>query len=319
MKVLMWHVHGSWTTTFVHGPVETVVPVAPGRGPDGLGLPTTYSWPSAVQERPLDALAMRDIDVVVLQRPQEQAWLLERTGLRAGVDVPAVYLEHNTPPDPRGASRHPLADQRRIPIVHVTHFNALMWDNGPADTAVIEHGVLDSGLDWRGGLPRGAVVVNEPVRRGRVTGTDLIPLVAGVCPVDIFGMQTAGLTDASTGGGIVGHGDVPQRQLMEQLVERRVYVHLCRWTSLGLSLLEAMELGMPTVALATTEASEALADSGVVLTNRPDRLVAALTLFIHDHAAAAAAGRKAREHVRRHYSASRFHADWMRLLEEVSR
>ena len=38
----------------------------------------------------------------------------------------------------------------------------------------------------------------------------------------------------------------------------RAYVHPLRWTSLGLALLEAMHLGMPVLALATTEASRAV-------------------------------------------------------------
>ena len=37
------------------------------------------------------------------------------------------------------------------------------------------------------------------------------------------------------------------------MARRRLYLHPVRWTSLGLSLLEAMHLGMPVVALATTE------------------------------------------------------------------
>ena len=44
-------------------------------------------------------------DVVVLQRPQEIELLHRWTGLRAGIDVPAVYVEHNTPAE--SAARQP--------------------------------------------------------------------------------------------------------------------------------------------------------------------------------------------------------------------
>ena len=37
MKVLAWHVHGSWMTSFVSGPDSYLLPVLPGRGPDGRG------------------------------------------------------------------------------------------------------------------------------------------------------------------------------------------------------------------------------------------------------------------------------------------
>src|SRR3712207_9455154 len=52
--------------------------------------------------------------------------------------------------------------------------------------------------------------------------------------------------------------DVPQEELHDVMAQRRCYLHPIRWTSLGLSLIEAMHLGMPVVALATTEAVEAV-------------------------------------------------------------
>src|SRR5262245_64280314 len=48
--------------------------------------------------------------------------------------------------------------------------------------------------------------------------------------------------------------------------------HLMRWTSLGLSLLEAMACGMPVVALATTEAVMAVPRSAGVLATDVDEL-----------------------------------------------
>jgi len=51
-------------------------------------------------------------------------------------------------------TRHPLAGRRDVLLVHVTHFNALMWDSGVAPTAVVEHGVLDPGRGTPGGLDR---------------------------------------------------------------------------------------------------------------------------------------------------------------------
>ncbi|HEX3213832.1 MAG TPA: hypothetical protein VH016_14780, partial [Actinomycetota bacterium] len=45
VRVLLWHVHGSWTTAFVQGRHEYLLPVTPDRGPDGLGRARTWSWP----------------------------------------------------------------------------------------------------------------------------------------------------------------------------------------------------------------------------------------------------------------------------------
>ncbi|HEV7908969.1 MAG TPA: glycosyltransferase family 1 protein, partial [Pseudonocardiaceae bacterium] len=48
-RVLLWHVHGSWTTSFVQGPHEYLLPALPGGGPDGLGL-AGRNWPSTARE-----------------------------------------------------------------------------------------------------------------------------------------------------------------------------------------------------------------------------------------------------------------------------
>jgi len=49
--------------------------------------------------------------------------------------------------------------------------------------------------------------------------------------------------------------DLPQARMHHALARRRAYLHPFRWTSLGLSLIEAMQLGMPVLALATTDAA----------------------------------------------------------------
>ena len=316
MKVLMWHVHGAWATAFVHGRHEVLVPLTPDRRPDGRGLPATYAWPASARAVSPGELAQEQFDVVVLQRTEEIDLLRLWCGLRAGVDVPAVFVEHNAPLQPV-ASRHPLAEQSRIPIVHVTHFNALMWDNGRARTEVIEHGIPDPGARYRGTLPRAAVVVNEPLRRGRVTGTDLLSTVAESAAVDVFGIGTAALTTSAHRHKILGHGDIAHDPLLDLVAGRRVYVHLCRWTSLGLSLLEAMAMGMPVVGLSTTAAPESLAASAAVLTNDPHVLRSALREYLNDDAAAEAAGRRNRSAVLSRFSLERFQTDWDRVLKEV--
>jgi len=314
VNVLLWHVHGSWTTSFVQGRHTYLLPVTPDRGPDGLGRATSWDWPASAREVPHPRLRDEDVDVVVLQRPPEIELVTRLSGRRPGQDVPAVYVEHNTPKGEVPFTRHPLADRGDIPIVHVTHFNELFWDNGAARTTVIEHGIVDPGPVWTGELERAAVVVNEPVRRGRVTGTDLLPLFAAAAPLDIFGMHTAGLAARN-----IRVYDLPQHALHGALARRRVYVHPIRWTSLGFSLLEAMHLGMPVVAFATTEAVEAVPAGAGVLSTRVDALVDAVHTFLGDPALAVETGRRARMAAIRRYGLARFLDDWDQLLEEVSR
>ena len=312
MRILTWHVHGSWTTSFVQGRHDYLLPQTAGRDADGLGRARTWDWPANAQEVPQETLRDTDIDVVVLQRPHEVELAERWTGRRPGRDVPAIYVEHNTPGGQVPFSRHPMADQREIPIVHVTHFNRLFWDCGTATTDVVEHGIVDPGHLYSGDWPRAAVVVNDPVRRGRAVGTDLLPGLSRTAPLDVFGMGAHQLQDALDipGDRMWTFEDLPQQELHRELARRRVYVHTSRWTSLGLSLLEAMHLGMPVVALDTTEASRAVPPEAGVLSNRPEELAAALWRFVHDPSEAQRAGAAAREAALERYGLQRFLDDW---------
>ncbi|MFL6136296.1 MAG: glycosyltransferase [Frankiaceae bacterium] len=313
MNVLHWHVHGSWTTSFVRGPHRYLIPALPDRGPDGRGRPDrpgTFDWPeSAVEVAPGD---LRDapVDVVVMQRPHERELATQWLGGRVpGIDVPAVYVEHNAPQGTVNEMRHPVADWPGVTVVHVTHFNDLFWDCGAAPTRVIEHGIVDPGYRYAGERAAACVVVNEPVRRRRVTGTDLLDRFRVAVDVDLFGMRSEEL----------GGEDLPQTELHEAMAHRRVYLHPVRWTSLGLSLLEAMHLGMPVVALATTEVVEAVpAGAGVVSTD-VDRLVEATKALVHDPELARAMGKAAREAALARYGLPRFLADWEQVLADVTR
>lgn len=311
MNVLLWHVHGSWTTAFVQGRHRCLIPVLPGRGPDGRGRAQTWEWPAnAVEVTPREA-AEADVDAVILQRPEElHGGLAERWlgGRRPGRDVPAVYVEHNAPQGRVAEMVHPAADRPDLTLVHVTHFNDLFWDAGSTPTRVIEHGIPDPGHRYRGDLARAAVVVNEARRRGRVTGTDLLPRFAQAAPLDLFGIDAEALG---------GRGDVPQARMHDELARRRVYLHPIRWTSLGLSLLEAMHLGMPVVALATTEACEAVPPQAGAISTDVDALAAALRRLVADPDAAREAGRAARAAALARYGLHRFLADWDALLAQA--
>jgi hypothetical protein len=310
VKVLLWHVHGAWTTAFVHGDHEYTVPVVADRGPDGVGIARTYAWPEDIRELPPERLRDEDFDVVVLQRPHELEHLAEEwLGRRPGRDVPAVYVEHNAPQGRIADMRHPAADRPDLLLVHVTHFNALFWDAGSTPTRVVEHGIVDPGHRYTGELPRTAVVINEARRRARVTGTDLLERFAAAAPLDLFGM------DAGSLGGIE---DLPQDDLHDELARRRVYLHPIRWTSLGLSLIEAMHLGMPVVALGTTEAHEAVPDEAGAVSTRIDVLESTIRRLMADPEEAQACGRAARRAALERYGLERFLADWDDVLEAVA-
>lgn len=309
LRVLVWHVHGSWLTSLVQGPYTYLIPRLPERGPDGGGRPDragTFDWPdSAIEVSPAQCRET-DVDVVLLQRPRELELLAEWLGDRT---VPLVYIEHNAPQGRIDGMRHPLADRDDLTVVHVTHFNDLFWDCGSTPTRVVEHGIVDPGLRYTGAEPAAAVVVNDPVRRGRVTGTDLLPRFAAAGRVDLFGMRSESL------GGL----DLPQTELHAAMAARRLYLHPVRWTSLGLSLLEAMHLGMPVVAVGSTEVAEAVPAAAGIVSTDVSVLVAATRRLLADPDEARERGQAARAAVLARYGLQRFLADMDAVLAEAVR
>src|SRR5690606_22218896 len=122
-----------------------------------------------------------------------------------------------------------------VRIVHVTHFNNLMWDNNGVPSTVIEHGVVDHGHLYTGNNAKGIVVINGIVKRGRRLGLDIFKRVRDKVPLDIVGMGSMEV------GGI---GEVPNHTLPEFVAQYRFFFNPIRYTSLGLSVCEAMMAGV---------------------------------------------------------------------------
>ena len=191
MRILIWHVHGSYTTSFVGGGHEYLLPLLPDRGPDGRGRATSREWPTSAREVPVDRLGDEDVDVVVLQRPHHADLVRRWTGREVGRDLPAVYLEHNAPTGHAVTSRHPVATDHRlrgVPLVHVTHFNRLFWDNGQGSSFFATAGAIHNA----GGTP--VFVDIDPVSYNldpAAVEAAITPRTRAVVPVHLYGQMVA--------------------------------------------------------------------------------------------------------------------------------
>jgi hypothetical protein len=318
VRILMWDVHGGYTDSLVAGTHDYLFLRRDESGRGGLARYASFA-PSNAYEVTAEELHDQPPDVVLLQRLEELELCAEHLGRRPGHDLPAIFLEHNTPKADVPLTRHPLADEASLLVVHVTHFNELFWDCGRTRTRVIEHGVADPGLRYTGRLPRLAFVVNEPVRRWRVTGTDLLTNFADF-DVDAFGIDADLLPDAVRPAHqrVSFAGDLKPNQLYDAMAERRVYLHLNRWTSLGLSLIQAMLLGMPVVVLDVTEASRAVPEAAGARSSDITELVTAARRLLADPAEAKRRGLLARHAALERYGLPRFLHDWDLAFKQAS-
>ena len=301
-RVLTWHVHGSYLFYLSHASCDLFLPVKPGR-PEGYGGRSGhFPWPENVHEVAAEDVRELDLDGVLFQSRknylEDQLEILSPAQRR----LPRLYLEHDPPREHPVDQRH-LVDDPDVLLVHVTPFNDLMWDSGRTPTRVVEHGVtVPEGVRYTGELERGLVVVNNLPSRGRRVGADLFERARREVPLDLAGMGSEEL------GGL---GDLPRDVLLSLQGRYRFFFNPIRYTSLGLALCEAMTVGLPVVALATTEYATVV-ESGVsgYADTDPSRLVEAMQLLLADRDEAARLGEGARRRAEERFSLARFVQDW---------
>lgn len=311
LRVLTWHVHGSYLQLLGQARHEFFIPVRDGRPPGYAGVPSGRMWPGTLHEVPAEEVADLDIDCILFQA--DENWTIDQHEILTSRQrrLPRLYLEHDPPGHDGGsafATRHPV-DDPEVTIVHVTHFNDLMWDSGDVPTTVIEHAAFDRGTSYVGDRERGITVVNNIGRRGRRLGLDVYARVRDEVPLDLVGM---GSTDVA--GGL---GEVPPDDLAAFAGRYRFFFHPIRYTSLGLALCEAMMSGMPIVTLATTEAVTVVEDgvSGLIATD-VSRLIDGMRYLLGDLEAAQRMGKEARTVALDRFSLDRFANEWTQLISD---
>ena len=305
-RILVWHIHGSYLAALTRTEHDWFLPVRPDRT-NGYGgrRPDLPAW---VREVPAEEVRELDLDLVLYQTPgnvfADGPAILSDAQRR----LPRIYLEHSVP-DPPVTARHPFDDPSGL-LVHVTHYNHLMWDNGRTPTAAVEHSVaVDPAITATGELARGAVLCNELERRGRAAGLDVFLRARERVPLDLMGIDSEAL------GGL---GDVPYPELHRRLAAYRFLFSPMRASSLPLAVVEAMTIGLPVVALATTELPTVI-ESGVsgYVSCDVDFLIDRMQALVDDPALARRLGMYARAVAGRRFSLERFTRDWDAAIERA--
>jgi glycosyltransferase involved in cell wall biosynthesis len=222
--------------------------------------------------------------------------------------LPKIYLEHDPPREVPTDTKHVVNDEDML-LVHVTHFNNLMWDNNQTRSTVIDHGVMvDKNVRYTGEINKGIVVINGIVKRGRRLGYDVFKKVSEKIPLDIVGMFSE---DAG------GLGEINNRELSSFIAKYRFFFNPIRYTSLGLSVCEAMMTGVPVVGLATTEMVVTVKNdySGYVHTD-VDFLIEKMQMLLDHPEKAMELGQGAQQTANERFNIERFKQDWLHTFKK---
>lgn len=311
LKVLTWHIHGSYLYYLTHTDCIFYLPYKEGSSEEGYGGRThSFHWGDNVINVPADEVKELDFDIMLFQsknnylKDQYEILTEEQRAL------PKIYLEHD-PPREVPTETHHVVDDPDILLVHVTHFNNLMWNNNRTPTTVIDHGVLDKGDLYTGEIKKGIVIINGLVKRGRRLGLDVFEKVRKKIPLDIVGMGSEEV------GGL---GEINNSNLSSFISEYRFFFNPIRYTSLGLSVCEAMMAGMPVIGLATTEMVTAVKNdySGYIDTNI-DALIEKMDTLLQDKPKAEELGQGARQTALERFNINRFTEDWHKTFASVNK
>jgi glycosyltransferase involved in cell wall biosynthesis len=308
MKIFTWHIHGSYLFYLSQGNYDLYIPVKDEKMEGYYGRGETFPFGNNVIEIPAEEVKNHDFDCILFQTNHN--YLVDQFELLSEEQqqLPKIYLEHDPPYLHPTDTRH-LIDDPDITLVHVTHFNNLMWNSNNTPVKVIEHGVIDPGIDYLGHLDKGIVVINNLPARGRLLGFDIFQYVRKHIPLDLIGMGTE-----EWGLGEVLHPQLPQFQSWY-----RFFFNPIRYTSLGLAVCEAMMIGIPVVGLATTELSAVIDNgySGFIHTDI-DYLIGKMKMLIEDPHLANEIGRNGREVALKQFNIERFTRNWEELFNQVA-
>lgn len=308
LRIFTWHIHGTYLYYLSLGEYEIYIPVKEDKEEGYYGRGETFPFGKNVIEIPVEEVKNYEFDCILFQTNKnylkDQYEILTEEQRK----LPRIYLEHDPPTKDPTEQLHIMRDPEVL-MVHVTYFNKLMWNNDGCEVKVIEHGAPDKKIKYTGTIEKGIVVINHLHQRGRKTGADIFKKVSTYIPLDLIGMGTFEY------GGL---GEVLHPQMASFISQYRFFFNPIRYTSFGLAVCEAMMVGMPVVALATTEYSAVISNgvSGIIHTD-VDYLIEKMNLLLQNKALAVSLGEKGRRVARKKFDIERFTNEWKLTFEMV--
>jgi hypothetical protein len=308
LKIFTWHIHGSYLYYLSQGDYNIYIPVNKERNEGYYGRGSTFPFGKNVIEA--DAAEVRNMQFDCILFQTNKNYLVDQYDVLSEEQrmLPRIYLEHDPPAKHPTDTKHIINDPE-ILVVHVTHFNKLMWNNETGNVKVIDHGIIQPNVSYTGELEKGIVVINNLYQRGRKLGADIFEKVRQQVPLDLIGMGTKEY------GGL---GEILHPQLPQFIGRYRFLFNPIRYTSLGLAVLESMIIGLPFVGLATTEYVTVTGNevSGFIHTDI-DYLIEKMQMLLMDKALAQRLGEQGKLNAEKRFNIQRFVKEWKETFEEV--
>ena len=312
LRVLTWHIHGSYLYYLTQTDCVFYLPYKEGSAEEGYGGRTrSFPWGDNVINVPSEKVKEIEFDCILFQ--SKKNYLQDQFEILTAEQraLPKIYLEHDPPRESPTNTKH-VVDDPEVLLIHVTYFNELMWDNNRTPTKVIEHGIMvDEKVSYSGEIKKGIVVINGIVKRGRRLGLDIFEKVRKEIPLEIVGMGSEEVS---------GLGEINNRELPAFIAQYRFFFNPIRYTSLGLSVCEAMMTGVPIIGLATTEMSVTIKNnySGFIDTN-VNALIQKMEMLLNDREKAKELGEGAKETAQEKFNIARFKKDWLETFIAVNK
>jgi hypothetical protein len=305
LKIFTWHIHGSYLFYLSKGDYTIFIPVKEKKEDGYYGRGETFPFGENVIEVPASEVKEHQFDCILFQTNKN--YFVDQYEILTAEQrsLPRIYLEHDPPSQHPTDTKH-LVDDKEVIMVHVTHFNKLMWSNENKIIQVVDHGVTVPNIPYSGERKRGLVVINHMHQRGRKLGADIFEKVSKQVPIDLIGMGTKEF------GGL---GEVLHPDLPEFITQYRFCFNPIRYTSLGLAVCEAMMLGVPMVAMATTEYVTVIKDgvSGFIHTDI-DYLIEKMKMLLNDHSLAAKIGEEGKKVAIERFNINGFTSQWKSIF-----
>jgi hypothetical protein len=308
-RIFTWNIFPAYLYYLSQGNYQIFIPVKASKVEGYKGKGSMFCYGSNVTEIPAAEVKNYNFDCILFQshnnylNDQYEILSDEQRGL------PKVYLEHD-PPRGHAVNTHHLLDDKEVMLVHVNHYNKLMWDNNNLPGRVIEPGIIDHCASYTGNKARGLAIMNNVQGRSRSLGFDIVVEVQKHLPIDLVG----------TGTEEFGLGKIPHTEMQAFMSQYRFFFCPLRYASLSLAVCEAMMAGMPIAGLATTELSTIIKNgvSGFIGTNI-HALIEKMELLLEDRELAGKMGAESRSFAQRRFNISRFIAEWESVFDAAIR